>query len=347
MTEVAVASSMPRAPAHARLRLGVIACCAWLVALAPSPALAQPIFWGSIWYPAVPIPDTANEQLGVRVSSHLHPDLPRLRLDIWWANSTQPRAFPAPIKEAAAISVRLHTPDRTTASDEQATHWIGVSNAGSTTHSLIFTFPWQRNALDEAWFELRVAGKTYWIELPYGFARDPLAREPASEKRGRPVFPSTMANLGANDVVVPWLFVEYDVGVVPPLNWLVRLRLSNAFFHRALVMLSHLPEGGTAGTRIPWSIVNPQTGIELQLPGGRTVAGFADSVRLNDATTGREDGFRFRFDAAPVAVRDFGTVIVRADDQRFSIRVPFSLISFGHDAADAGTALTLPRPPAN
>ena len=58
------------------------------------------------------------------------------------------------------------------------------------TYSLHYVFPWQRNRFDEAWIELALPHDKFWIEIPYGFTRnpsDPLAESEAD--RGSRHFP--------------------------------------------------------------------------------------------------------------------------------------------------------------
>jgi hypothetical protein len=50
--------------------------------------------------------------------------------------------------------------------------------------------------MEEAWVELVLSGQTYWIELPYGFTRNPADPLPSDARRGKPVFPPTMKTLG-------------------------------------------------------------------------------------------------------------------------------------------------------
>ncbi len=80
-----------------------------------------------------------------------------------------------------------------------------------------FFIPWGANALDDAWVRLRLKDRDFWVELPFGFTRNPAdPAPPAGESKegpGCPVAKNTSA--GENDLVIPWEYVTYQLDGFP------------------------------------------------------------------------------------------------------------------------------------
>src|ERR1700730_1276120 len=64
--------------------------------------------------------------------------------------------------------------------------WISFSSGPGYIRRLNYVFPWGRNVLKEAWVELRLPGQRYWLEVPYGFTRNPQERLSPAIAPGRP-----------------------------------------------------------------------------------------------------------------------------------------------------------------
>jgi hypothetical protein len=81
---------------------------------------------------------------------------------------------------------------------------------------------------------------------PGGFARNPEGAEVLDHDRDVPRFPATMQPLGAGDILVPWLAVEYEIGRTHN-GVLLSLNLSNPFDARTSVVSYREPPmaGGT------------------------------------------------------------------------------------------------------
>jgi hypothetical protein len=301
--------------------------------------------WHRIEYPAISIPGTDHDQMQVRVSSGGNggPDgEPRhLRCDLQWSammrDGRTPPALPAPIADEKTISATLHTPDGTHApANPKDLHWVGVSNAGGITRFLVFIFPWGRNALDEAWIELRAAGRTYWIEVPYGFARNPDDPQLPDRTRGAPVFPAVMGRLADRDVLVPWLSVFYDLGPLPNGGRLSLAMENNGDAH-AKVTLDYDPTGG----RSPFTLDTPRVTAEIQVP-ERTVLAGRETGRLLDP---RRSIFEFTRHSARTPARLWGTVVIDVDGHRTTKTVPSSLFSLLHGVTDPGNPHRMAVPP--
>ncbi len=189
--------------------------CAGLVADGGAQAPAPTSIWQRVQYPPVTIPGTAGKQLRFIVGSggHTHrpqEELSQLRLDVIWM-----QGLLAPSSETIAnakdIVVRLHTADGKIPAALPQDAFLGCSHTGVGFESqcaLTGIFSWSHDA--QAWFEVRVGGQTWWLELPYGFARNPEDPDVPDRFPSEPhFFPPATSPLGPHDFVVPWLAVEY------------------------------------------------------------------------------------------------------------------------------------------
>jgi len=290
--------------------------------------------WQRIAYPAISIPGTDHDLMEVRLSSGGNGgpgDEPRhLRCDLLWSammrDGRTPLPLPAPIADEKTISATLHTPGGTHApANTKDLHWVGLSNAGGVTRFLVFIFPWGRNALDEAWIELRAAGRTYWIEVPYGFARNPDAPELPDRTRGAPVFPATIGPLGDRDALVPWLSVFYDLGPLPN-GGRLSLAMENNGDARAKVTLDY----DATSRRSPFTLDTPRVTAEIQVP-ERTVLTGRETGRLLNP---RRSIFEFARHSTRIPARLWGTVVIEVDGYRTTKTVPSSLFSLLHGVTD-------------
>ena len=303
-------------------------------AQAPGPTPTS--IWQRIRYPPVTLPGTAREQLTFLVGSGGHKTGPReepshLRLDVMWtARDGVPR--PNVIAGAGAVAVKLHTADGKVLTPPPPPDSPGVSMGGWTTWSLTTTFPWSRNALDEAWFEVRAGGQTWWIELPYGFARNPEDAEVIDHDRDGPRFLTAMQPLGASDILVPWLAVEYEIGRIHN-GSLLSVKLSNPFDARASVVSYREPPMQVGPDTSRQNLDTPRVAVGLEAA-GRTLAGRALARRLSDDRHTRADDFTFDRTTRLLTGRAFGTVTVTIDSQRYGVRVPSSLFVYIHGRTD-------------
>ena len=221
---------MRATPLHVLLLLAA-GCNGFRAGPGPAPAPSPPTAlsrhdWRHIWYPAMPVPGRkgGTEWLSAVVGSGFG-GRRLLRLDISWSGLLDQRPRPE------ELAVRLHRADGTIAEpdDEEPPAWRGWS--------IVYWFPWGRNVLEEAWFEIHASGRTYWIEVPYGFTRnpnDPLA--PPALDGGEPSLAPAMKSLGDNDDIVSWRYVEYDLGAIQS-GWRLSLKQANPFDAKCEVIL--------------------------------------------------------------------------------------------------------------
>ncbi len=183
----------------------------------PPPAVRPEARWSRIYYPHFPIPGAEHRTISALVSggtSDIPGQAPRLRFDLLFEEKTGDE-MPASLAQPETFVVRLHLADGNVFDSTAASGnwWEGAGNQTSMTRSRIYFFPWTRNAYDEAWIEWRLAGQTFWFELPYGFTRDPAQPWPPAEPdRAAPQLAPAMQNLPAQDRLVPWLSCRLPAG---------------------------------------------------------------------------------------------------------------------------------------
>jgi hypothetical protein len=310
--------------------------CAVLVTAVGAQSPAPSSIWQRVHYPPIPMAGITNGVLMFSVSSGGHTNLPQeepshLRFDLLWsARIGVP--LPALIADAPAVVVRLHTADGKVVTVQRGMGWVGAGSAGGGTWSLIHAFPWSRNALDEAWFEVRVPGQTWWVELPYGFARNPQDPEVPDRDRNEPRFPPGMVPLGANDILVPWLNVEYELGSIPDGGFL-SVKLSNPFDASASVRLHRGYTMEVGPDRNRQNLDSPRITARIEVASGN-VTGHELARRLSDDRHTRTDDFTFDRTAGRLTGRAYGTVTFTIGGSRFGVRVPSSLLIYTHGRTD-------------
>lgn len=298
--------------------------------------------WQRIEYPLLAVPGVDGEKFRVIVGSGGGDEASHLRFDVLWSGNRNAK-LPATIADAEKIVVRLHLSDGKVILPEgkQAPSWMGAGGMGMT-YSIIYTFPWQRNALEEAWVELGVPGRTYWIELPYGFTRKPSDPLVPDAERGWPVFPPTMKALGERDKLVPWLHVDYNLGEIQN-GWRLSLKLANPFDANAEAIL-YRDDAQVGKSMFLWKLDSPRTAMEFIFPGGRVLAGRGMGIRLHEDGMRRSDNFSFNRDPSGEKGREWGKAVIKVDDKTYECVVPSSLFKYVHGVTDHGNAKRVPRP---
>lgn len=297
--------------------------------------------WRRIEYPPIPVPSLETEKLTVLVGSGGGGEASHLRFDVLWS-ARRNAPLPAVIADPSRFVVRLHLPDGKIIqpnNGQRAASWIGAGGMG-VTWSLIYIFPWQTNVMDEAWIEFALAGQTYWIELPYGFTRNPADPLPSDSKRGEPVFPPTMKALGEADRLVPWLHVNYDCGKIQN-GWRLSLEVSNSFDANAEAVL-YREDSQVGKSMFLWKLDTPRTAMEIKTKAGSVLSARAMGVRLHEDGMRRSDDYSF--DRYPEEGRDWGRLLIKVDDKTYECVVPSSLFKYTHGVTDIGNARRIPMP---
>ena len=283
--------------------------------------------WKSIDYPMVDIPSAPGEKCWLTVMSGAGAkadDQPlRLRIAVGWSGQDG-KPQPEAMRKPEQMSVRLRRGNGTIGQPLTkfvAGPSIGMSGGQSTCRSAEFS--WGENALEEAWFELRIDERVYWLEVPYGFTRDPLAPlAPAIPAAGPGKPPATSKQFSAHDRVVPWSRIEFDLGTIQN-GWRLSAATTNG-------------EGARWSTTLyretgPWNFKEALTWPRI--------LDEDDGTRLDAKHLGSDtpDPFRridrFSFEEYIKEGRGWGTLIVTVDDKPNVAIVPSSLFARDHAAA--------------
>jgi hypothetical protein len=233
---------------------------------------------------------------------------------------------------ANQMAVRLHLGDgrKVDPRPDEASgpHVFGDSRA--LVHNYTYRFRWGRNLLDEAWVEVSLPQRTYWLEMPYGFTRNPREQlASASSRPGRPTRPPTM-NPQPKDVLVPWLRVHYDLGGIQN-GWRLSAAMANPFDADAEIVL-YRDDSEVGKSMYLWDLHSPRTSMLIKDP-AQVLQSREMSIRLHEDGMRRSDNFKFsRYGRSED--RCWGTAIVKVDDKTYEFTVPSSLFKYTHGLVD-------------
>ena len=290
--------------------------------------------WREIEYPSVLVKwDAIEDQIHVTVRNRREGEADKLKVIL---SCGRGQSDTKGLIDPAQIEVFLHrasSKNKVTATVDELRFWMGLGGSLGVTYSLYYDFPWGPNVLEEGWIELRLPGQVYWVELPYGFTRNPAdPLTPVESKSGRPAFASAMKKMGETDRILPWLHVHYDLGKIQN-HWRLSVNLSNPFNAEAEVILYH---------KHSLDLHSPRTAIEIRQPGGRALRSACWSIRELDGLMSRCDSFRFATNPAGDH-RCWGTAIVKVDDKSYEWPVPSSLFKYTHGTSDPYHKALVPR----
>jgi hypothetical protein len=284
----------------------------------PEPRLAAN--WRHIYYPEVPILSARGEKLSVLVGSDSQSERSKLRFDVLW-NGLGGERPPDTIMNASQTRVRLHLRDGTVVgpSNRPEGALAGISMAGETSYSRTSVFPWGPNQLDEAWFELTVDDRVYWMEIPYGFTRDPAAPlAPAEPKSGAPALLPAMKKRRSQDRIIAWKKIDFDLGLIQQ-GWRLHFERVNSEEPRWIVIVYR--EDG------PWRM--SETSIHPKITEDGDGVLYAKSIE-----TRVTDPFRFvtEFTIASSTAegRTWGTLEISVDGNKKYAVIPSSLFKPRH-----------------
>jgi hypothetical protein len=291
--------------------------------------------WTDIVYPLIPAMDGEARIPLVRVSNG---GAQGFRFDLIYVSQSDNVQLP----RDADIVVRLHRSDGQVISlpPDDRRGQVGWSSGGlgGASFDHVYFFPWQENTLEEAWIECRLPSRTYWIEIPYGFTRNPT--DPLKSIKtltGSPVLAPSMQSMGEKDQILPWVYATYDLGEIQN-RWRASVQVSNPGDAKAEVVL-YRNDGAVGRSRYLWNIQAPRTSIDIADPSGRIVTALAMGTRLHEDGMRRSDSFAFNRDVRGEE-RSWGTATVRVDDREYQFTLPSSLFRYLH-----GIVGTYPKAP--
>ncbi len=262
-------------------------------------------------------------------------DLRALRLDIL----DIPQGFG--FFKTNVITARLYRADGeivepTTEGKKLLNSPVAISTAsarGKGPNPQVMTFfPWGPNTLEECWIEVSIGPERYWLEIPYGFDRDPKDPLPSSIPGGRPKFVSAMKSLTAHDHVVRWKDVEYDLGQIQN-GWQLSLIQSNPFDATSEVVL-YRDDMQVGKSMYLWDLHTPHTKLRVVETGGNVIGGLCTDIHLHDDGMRRSDTFNLNRD--PDDTRGWGQIEISVDDKTYRVTIPSSLYKYihGHASVD-------------
>lgn len=279
--------------------------------------------WSYIAYPGVPL-ESPNVQ-------SMEPRIERLNdrqfCFVLYRQISSSRAEKAP--SLSAFDVRLHSASggiQRPLPDRRPFTPVAVGGALAAFVRYEYEFKWGQNVLDEGWFELRDGLKTYWFEIPYGFARDPdEALSSESTIGGVPTSPRHMKEC---DTLVRWEYVHYELGEIQN-GWDLSINLSNS---TQKVEAEAILYKDTAVGKPGWQLDSPRTGMKIRATGLRTRTGKCMEIRLHEDWMRRSDTIVFFNPQVDLVTdeRTWGTATVTVDEEKIEFILPSSLFKFRH-----------------
>jgi len=188
-------------------------------------------------------------------------------------------------------------------------------------------FPWGPNGLEECWIEVTMGSERYWLEIPYGFDRNPADPLPPSIRGGPPKMIPAMKTLTEHDHVLRWQSVHYDLGKIQK-GWRLLLIQSNPFDAESEVVL-YRDDIAIGKSMYLWDLHTPRTTLRLLNADGSVISSLCMDIRLHDDGMRRSDTFHINrngFDHQ----RCWGQIEISVDDKSYRVVVPSSLYEHTH-----------------
>jgi hypothetical protein len=203
------------------------------------------------------------------------------------------------------------------------------SRAGAESPPQVMTyFPWGSNVLEESWIEVTIASERYWVEIPYGFDRNPEDPLAPSNTNGPPRFVPAMKSLTEHDHVVRWQNVHYDLGEIQN-GWRLFLIQSNSDEAESQVVL--YPEDIKIGTAHSWNAAawktnSPATALRVLDATGTIIGSHYIDAGL------QYDGMGYMYDLVRNGddQRCWGQIEISVGDKTYGVVVPSSLYKYAH-----------------
>lgn len=285
--------------------------------------------WQYISYPELSFSKTSRDPFTMLVGYGQAEQKGTFRVDInWWSANSDPTG----IKKASRFKLHLHYPDGTVVEPTEQPDGPpgGAGDAINTDWDQMYFFPCGPNKLLEAWVELCLPDRTYWLEVPYGFTRNPRAPlSPAEPDAGLPTLAPAMKHLALDDRIVPWTRVDYDLGPIQN-GWRISLKLANPSDAQAEAVL-YRDDVQVGKSMFLWQLDTPKTSMEIRLPGGNVLATRTTGKRLHEDGMRRSDGYAFN--RYPADGRDWGKLVIKVDDHVSECVLPSSLYKYMHGRA--------------
>ena len=234
------------------------------------------------------------------------------------------------------LTARIHRSDGTVLDltpEEQKdlTRPIGITTAGlgsnrQPDYQTNAFFPWGPNTLGESWIELNTGKETYWLEMPYGFDRNPNDPLPPAQPGGAPQLAPAMKNLTVNDHIVHWRDVQYDLGTIQQ-GWELGVHQTNSDDTRCNVgVYQGMP-------RVGWSPTPPNLAVALSDLDNKAAPVNGTLVPSQSPSRVPEKGHIFQLDCPDDNQRGWGKIVITVNDKSYRLVVPSSVYKHGHGHA--------------
>lgn len=194
-------------------------------------------------------------------------------------------------------------------------------------------FPWGTNSLEEAWVAISIASERYWLEIPYGFDRDPGDALHNSSSGGPPKFFPLTRPPTEHDHVLRWKNVEYDLGEIQN-HWRLSLLQSNPFDANCEIVW-YRDDSAVGKSIYLWDLHTPHTCLHIVGTDGSVINGFCTDIHLHEDGMRRSDIFRLGRNGSD-SERGWGRIEINVDRRTYGVGVPSSLYKYvhGHAAID-------------
>jgi hypothetical protein len=204
----------------------------------------------------------------------------------------------------------------------------GSSASGEPNPPQVMTcFPWGSNTLEESWIEVVISPERYWLEIPYGFDRNPTEPLPPSIPGGSPKFVPAMKSLVQHDHVLRWQNVQYDLGVIQN-GWGLSLIQSNPSYSESEVVL-YRDDSAVGKSIYLWDLHTPRTTLGLWCDDGALTNLLCTDIRLHGDGMRRSDTFPFYWGGLGNQ-RGWGQIQISVDDKSYWVVLPSSLYKNTH-----------------
>jgi hypothetical protein len=287
--------------------------------------------WEAISYPDLPTPFASGF-----VATSIRPTENGLTLSLSfsWANDDAEKdGFVPP--DGKKIGLALHDAAGNKAEPIESNfdrELIAWGRRGYSSGSFQCTFPWSENEMSEGWLEIRMPNESFWLEIPYGFTRDPSADTLPVSRNGSPKLPPALEQFPNNTRLVNWKHVVYDIGKIQN-RWQLILLHSNSFDASSEILL-YRDDRKIGKSMFLWDLHSPRTKLSIKHANGFTLPSRAMSLRLHDDGMRRSDTFEFSRNPGNDDFRDWGTITIEVDDKQWVATLPSSMFRYVHGVAD-------------
>ena len=270
--------------------------------------------WSSISYPKLPTefasgvasPTIRCAEDGIQFS-----------LAFSWSKDDEKKdAFKRP--NGSDIKLRLHYNDKKIVEPRDSTfdgELMTFGRRGYSSGSFSCTFPWSANEMLAGWLQVTTGNKDYWLEIPYGFTRNPSTRILPTSRDGAPKFPPALRPFPEQSHIVNWKHVHYDLGEIQN-AWRLSLLHANPFDAKSEVVL-YRDDSAVGKSMFLWDLHDPKTKLSIKHENGFNLTSRAMSIRLHDDGMRRSDSFEFNRNPGNDTLRDWGTMAIEVGDKKW------------------------------